>query len=292
MGSRDRPGLAVVDAAAGTGIMVDMTYDVVRLAVDERHTQLVKKSVGPVLLAFRAYAMMPPEERPVGHDQFYMMWMDLDRRSVPVTAVIRAALAPATARAMTARVFGHGVDPVAGRMGWWHAADLIGSPEGFEARVAARLAWLVDEDMGAFLRWDAPDPAELAALPPAVAPIDEVGRWVFDRFTLTDPASWAPTSRALEAAPDPEIRRRLLDLRTDLTGPEPATLGEELVRARALAAAGERVEAASLLSALITVRPFDPDILDNLAAAVADPDLTALLTRRAASYRAVGGSTG
>ncbi|WOP19604.1 hypothetical protein [Raineyella sp. LH-20] len=264
-----------------------MTYDVVRLAVDERHTQLVKKSVGPVLLQFRAYAMMPPEERPDWHDQFYMTWMDLDRRGVPVIEVIRAALAPATARAMTARVFGHGADPVPGRLDWWRAADLIGSPQGFEARVAARLAWLADEDMGAFLRWDAPEPAELAALPPAVAPIDAVGRWVFDRFTLTDPASWAPTSRALEAEPDLRTRRRLMDLRTDLEGPEPTTLGDELAHARALVAAGDRTTAASLLSALVTVRPFDPELLDELAGAVTDPEHAALLTRRAASYRAV-----
>ncbi|QGF23319.1 hypothetical protein [Raineyella fluvialis] len=265
-----------------------MTYDVVRLTVDERHTQLVKKSVGPVLLQFRAYAMMPPEERPVGHDQFYMMWMDLDRRSVPVPAVIRAALAPATAHAMTARVFGHGADQVPGRLGWWRAADLIGSQKAFEARVTARLAWLVDEDMGAFLRWDAPDPEELARLEPAVDPIDAVGRWVFDRFTLTDQASWAPTSRDLEAAPDPSIRRRLIDLRTDPGAAEPPTLLEELSRARHLIAAGQRVEAASLLSALITVRPFDPEILTELAHAVDDPEHAALLTRRAASYRAVG----
>ncbi len=270
------------------GQNVAMTYDVVRLAVDERHTQLVKKSVGPVLLQFRAYAMMPPEERPVGHDQFYMMWMDLDRRSVPVPAVIRAALAPATAHAMTARVFGHGVDPVAGRTGWWRAAELIGSQDGFEARVAARLAWLVDEDMGAFLRWDAPDPEQLAAWPPVVAPVDAVGRWVFDRFTLTDPQAWAPTSRKLEATPDPEVRRRLLDLRTDSGAAQPPTLAAELTRARSLTAAGEWTEAASLLAALITAAPFDPDLLRALADAVSDPGHAALLRRRAASYEAVG----
>lgn len=268
-----------------------MTYDVVRLAVDEQHTQLVKKSVGPVLLQLRAYAMMPPEERPVGHDQFYMMWMDLDRRSVPVPAVIRAALAPATAHAMTARVFGDGVDPVAGRLGWWRAADLIGSQQGFEARVAARLAWLVDEDMGAFLRWDQPDPEQLAALPPAVAPIDAVGRWVFDRFTLTDPDTWARTSRELEATPDPAVRRRLLALRTDLGGAAPPTLAAEAARARALVAAGRRTEAASLLAALVTVAPFDPELLTALAEAVTDPDHAALLRRRAASYRVVGDPT-
>ncbi|SDB97238.1 hypothetical protein GA0111570_11279 [Raineyella antarctica] len=260
-----------------------MTYDVARLALDERHTQLVKKSVGPVLLQFRAYATLPPGDRMVDHDEFYMMWMDLDRRGVPVPAVIRGALALATATAMTARVFGGGADPVPERIGWWQAAELLGSPREFLVRATARLAWLVDEDMGAFLRWDAPDPHELVDTEPAPDPVDPLGRWIFDRFTLSDPASWAPSSRALEDDPPSGVSRRLLALRVGGSGPEPTTVADEHVRARAMLAAGEREEAASVLTALSIVRPFDAALLLDLAEVVSDPERAAQLRRRAAS---------
>lgn len=266
-----------------------MTYDVARLALDERHTQLVKKSVGPVLLQFRAYAMLPPGDRMVDHDEFYMMWMDLDRRGVPVPEVIRGVLAEATARAMTARVFGGGADPVPTRIGWWRAAELIGSPEDFLGKATARLAWLVDEDMGAFLRWDAPDPHELARTQPATDPGDPVGRWIFDRFTVTDPTLWAPTSRGLEARPPEDVSRRLLSLRVVEPAPEPTTVRDEHVRARALLDTGDREEAASLLSALSIVQPFDAGIVRDLADAVSDPEAAAHLRRRAASYDVVAG---
>lgn len=264
-----------------------MTYDVARLALDERHIQLVKKSVGPVLLQFRAYATLPPADRMVDHDEFYIMWMDLDRRGVPVSAVIRGALAAATARAMTARVFGGGADPVPERIGWWQAAERIGSPQEFLAKATARLAWLVDEDMGAFLRWDAPDPGELAASAPAPDVVDPLGRWIFDRFTITDPSLWAASSRQLETDPPEDVSRRLLARRVVEPGPEPTTVRDEYEHARVLLAAGERAEAASLLSTLSIVRPFDAEILTALAEAVADPERAAQLRRRSASYMAV-----
>lgn len=264
--------------------MAGMSYDVTRLALDERHTQLVKKSVGPVLLQFRAYATLPPADRMVDHDEFYIMWMDLDRRGVPVPSVIRGALAQATARAMTARVFGGGADPVPERIGWWKAAELVGSPEDFMARATARLAWLVDEDMGAFLRWDAPDPQDLAALEPAPDPVDPVGRWIFDRFTVTDPSRWSPSSRDLEADPPEDVSCRLLGRRVVEPEPEPTTVRDEHARARDLLAAGDREEAASLLAALSIVEPFDAGILLDLAEAVADPTHAAQLRRRASSF--------
>ncbi len=268
----------------GRGKNGPMTYDVARLVLDERHTQLVRRSVGPVLLQFRAYAILPPGDRMVDHDEFYMMWMDLDRRSVPVPAVIRGVLASTTARAMTARVFGAGADPVPERIGWWRAAELIGSPQGFLARATTRLAGLVDEDMGAFLRWDSPDPQELVDTAPAEEPVDAVGRWIFDRFTITDPRHWAPSSRELEATPDPGVRRRLLDLREVAAADEPTTVADAHARARTLLAGGDTEEAASVLSALSIIRPFDADLLVDLAEAVPDPDSAARLRRRAASY--------
>ena len=265
-----------------------MTYDVARLALDERHTQLVRKSVGQVLLQFRAYATLPPADRMVDHDEFYMMWMDLDRRGVPVPAVIRGALASATASAMTARVFGGGADPVPERIGWWQAAALIGSPLDFLAKATARLAWLVDEDMGAFLRWDAPDPQELADTEQAPDPVDPLGRWIFDRFTLTDPARWAPTSRALEAEPPGNVSQRLLRQRLVEPAAEPTTVRVEHAAARALIAAGRNEEAASVLCVLSIVRPFDAGIVADLAEAVTDPERAGQLRRRAASYAVLG----
>lgn len=264
-----------------------MTYDVARLVLDERQVQLVKKSVGPVLLQFRAYATLPPGDRMVDHDEFYMMWMDLDRRGVPVPAVIRGELALATATAMTARVFGGGADPVPSRIGWWQAAELLGSAEAFLVRAAARLAWLVDEDMGAFLRWDAPDPRQLADSEPAREPLDPLGRWIFDRFTVTDPRGWAPSSRELEEDPPPDVSRRLLRLRDVEASPEPTTVADEHRRARELAATGMLTEAASVLAALTIVRPFDAQLLRDLADTVADQDRAARLRRRAASYAAL-----
>ena len=264
-----------------------MTYDVARLALDERHTQLVRKSVGTVLLQFRAYATLPPADRLADHDEFYMMWMDLDRRGVPVPAVIRGALASATARAMTARFYGGGAGQVGSRIGWSRAAELIGSPQDFLAKATARLARLVDEDMGAFLRWDAPDPQELADTEPAPDPIDPLGRWIFDRFTLTNPARWASTSRTLEAEPPRGVGQRLLRQRLVEPAADPATVREEHAATRALIAAGRTEEAASVLSVLSIVRPFDADIVADLAEAVTDPQRAGQLRRRAAGYAAL-----
>lgn len=264
--------------------MGTMTYDVARLVLDERRVQLVKKSVGPVLLQFRAYATLPPGDRMVDHDEFYMMWMDLDRRGVPVPAVIRGALARATATAMTARVFGGGADPVPSRIGWWQAAELLGSPRAFLDRATTRLARLVDEDMGAFLRWDAPDPQRLVDTEPATDPVDPVGRWIFDRFTLTDPSRWVASSRDLEGDPPEDVSRRLLARRVVEAEAEPTTARQEHERARALLAAGERVEATSVLSALSILDPFDADVLRDLADATGDREEAARLRRRADSY--------
>ena len=232
-----------------------MTPDAARTLLGERHAPLVRRSTSTVLLQFRAYVLRPPDERAPQHDEFYVLWMDLDRRGIPVPAVIRAILAPATARAMTARVFGAGADPVPERIGWWEGAELIGSAIGFRARATRRLVDLVDEDMGAFLGWLAPEPTRLAALTPAAEPTDPDGQRVWDRHLPADPGS----------------------------------IVAEHARARELLADGQAAEATDLLEALTVLRPFDPDLVDDLAAAVArrDTDRAVLLRRRAASLRAV-----
>ncbi len=232
-----------------------MTADAARALLDERHVPLVRRSPSTVLLQFRYYVLRPPDERSAEHDEFYILWMDLDRRRIPVPAVIRAVLAPATARAMTARVFGSGADPVPARIGWWEGAELIGSAIGFRARATRRLVDLVDEDMGAFLDWRAPEPSELAALVPAREPTDPEGQRVWDRYVPADPG----------------------------------TIVAEHARARDLLADGQTTEATDLLEALTVLRPFDPDPVADLAEAVAghDTDRAVLLRRRAASLRAV-----
>lgn len=255
-----------------------------RTVLDDQSVPLVKRSATTVLLQLRSYVLRPPNERSESHDEFYILWMDLDRRGFPVPAVLRGALAPATAHAITARVIGDGADPVSQRIGWWQAAETIGTADAFRGRATRYLADLVDNDMGAFLSWTAPDPQSFVDLEPAEAVTDATGQWLWERFTMP-PAEWSETTRALEADPPEGISERLL-AQSGPGEPDDSTIAESRARVRELMAAGEYDAAMSEMSGLVIVRPFDARLLDDLASATDAHDvvLADKLRRRAASY--------
>lgn len=261
------------------------SFSASQVVLDERGTPLVKRSATTVLLQFCSYAMRPPTERPEQHDEFYNLWMDLDRRGFPVPQVIRGALAPATAYAITARVIGDGADPVRVRIGWWQAAETIGTASAFRARATRYLADLVSTDMGAFLSWKAPDPQVFADLAPLEGIADPVGSWLWERFTKP-PHAWSADTKAMEDNPPSSVPQRLLDLPTP-TEDDRDTIARTRAEVREMLARQEYEEATSAMSALAIVKPFSPELVEDLAACLDGHDVVMgdMLRRRADSYR-------
>jgi tetratricopeptide (TPR) repeat protein len=120
-------------------------------------------------------------------------------------------------------------------------------------RISAWLTHLFNTDLEAALATSPPEHVATFAAFPAM-PRDEIGRWLSDRFLLTDFSKWSSTSLTLEwrhqsGHVDSDCNPRVLAERV---------IDRDLVGERALAALGEEVPRASppqLLNAGYFVRP-------------------------------------
>jgi hypothetical protein len=154
----------------------------------------------------------------------------------------------------------------------------------FTNRVVQWLNRLLADDLAAVMSWQAPPIAVFLALPPT-AFRDEVGIWVWDRFTRTNLDDWATSSLLRESAgnDDDALDHRawlerscdadevavmaLARLTKKLLRPQPAPqLSAESFVAVAIGhlESNRPIEAADIFEGLAELRPTDGDVLNNL----------------------------
>ena len=154
----------------------------------------------------------------------------------------------------------------------------------FTRKVAQWLNRLLTDSLAAVVEWQAPPPAVFMALP-AHPYLDEVGLWIWERFTLTDLADWSTSSLLREWNGPSEASRveqrfwqervfdqaevakralgRLANSEPRRPAPKLAAADFATVAARHLSA-GEVHEAVHIYEGLVKLRPTDGDLLNNL----------------------------
>lgn len=156
----------------------------------------------------------------------------------------------------------------------------------FTHRVLEWLEHLVADDVEALVQWQAPPASVLRALPTRTRVPDEVGLWVWERFTVTRPEEWSESTLLTEWRVDTtesdEIPRgaraeRVVDADaiaslalTKLSEgrksvPEPRGLDPAaFVDTAAEHLQANRVqEAADIFAGLVELRPTDGDVINN-----------------------------
>lgn len=352
-------GRTVPVYAAGSGD----PYDAMRNYIDQRGRRPVDQSTGTLLLALSAtFNKVPWESHATDVIRAHELFAELERRGVPVDAVMRSAIIPqiatqisllATAQlvredglwdelvsddeldrvtvnaAPWVQVLQTGFDQDGGEHAVLqlvehldaehinqnltdlfrvqpgddvvddsslrgisnairgHALKDMRIPYAMSRRFTNRLEqWLnrlLGDDMAAVLRWAVPPLAVFTALPPSSTP-DEVGRWIWDRFTHTSLDEWADSSLLREYAgnADGTLKHRVwlertcdasevaslalsrLTAKTRRAAPEPKLRAETFVRAAIEhLSEGRAAEAAEIFRGLVELRPTDGDALNN-----------------------------
>jgi tetratricopeptide (TPR) repeat protein len=290
-------------------------FDATKLLLMEASSPLSQRSTTTLLLQLRSHAVEPPRQRSHPDSFFFDVWRELARRTVPVEAVLRAAVAPAIADAIV-RLLTAGE---AYELPEWQqaykacaATRLQGSYQlWFRDHAAEWLSRLLDSDSTGFLSWLAPPVALLSNIPPPPIPLSDDGQWIWDRFTCHRLDDWQPMSLIAEwkfirngshGQLDPRMMNALVF--------DPSAIGEVALghfagvelpnsplardlsadqfvhQASTLLKAGEYERAAEIFSALTVVHPADGDALNNLGFCLlpTDPQGAARVLERASSF--------
>ena len=178
----------------------------------------------------------------------------------------------------------------------------------FTARIAEWFSRLLADGLTEVVQWQAPPAALFMAMPVRSAP-EEVGQWLWDRFTETHLEDWQPSSllrewEALqgggvpvplpvwrEREPDSEtlafVALQRLTRRERRHAPEPSLRAENFVSAAiSYLERGQVQEAANIFAGLVELRPADGDARNNLGfCLLADDPIEALaILQRASLY--------
>lgn len=183
--------------------------------------------------------------------------------------------------------------------------------EYFLSRVEEWLSRLLGEDMQAFLASSAAPASVLMALQPApTARRDEIGLWVYERFTTTSLEEWADSSLMLEwrssqgevfeCCPDRLLRERDVDPEhlANLTlarvsqrrgrrlRPRGLDANDFVLKAVELLRAGKPAEAADIFAGIVALRPGDGEALNNYGFCLlpVDPQAALVALQGAALY--------
>ena len=172
----------------------------------------------------------------------------------------------------------------------WVLADvrmLYAMSSRFSNRVREWLTRLLNEDLGSLLRMQPPPIPVFLSFPTEPMPIDELGLWIWDRFTQTRYDDWATSSlmqewRSARTGEVPLTQLVWSERRTDpeaiasvwlsksSDAPMTSLPGRGLSADEFVDAAinhlndGEIQEAADIFAGLVELRPADGDALNNL----------------------------
>lgn len=157
----------------------------------------------------------------------------------------------------------------------------------FRERVEEWLTRLLEEDLAGFIEATPPPPSVFMALRPTRARLDEIGQWLWERFTVADISGWSTSTLLLEwrAGRGEEIggctRRLLAERRVDhakvadlalersarVRGRRSPTRGlspdDFVASAVAKLEINQPSEAAEIFHALLELRPTDGDAWNN-----------------------------
>jgi len=172
----------------------------------------------------------------------------------------------------------------------WVMADvrmLYAMSSRFSHRVREWLTRLLNEDLRSLLRMQPPPIPLFLALPTEPVPIDEVGMWIWDRFTQTRYGEWSTSSlmqewRSARTGEFPLPQLVWSERRTDpeaigsvwfskssephvISLPERGLSADQFVEAAIDHLSDGRIqEAADIFAGLVELRPADGDALNNL----------------------------
>lgn len=290
-------------------------YDATRQLLEEQGHPVALRATSTLLLQFRSHAVEPPGMRGHSDSYFYDLWGELARRGLPVESVLRAAIAPAMAKAVVRLLRAE----MAYNLPEWQKAYKAGQAASgfvgeaycrwFADRVTEWFARLLEGDSEGFLSWKA-SPAPLLFNLPGQAGDDE-GRWVWERFIRSHVEDWSTsslilewkhiegngeqgtlTSRALNARTlDPDrvssvVMSRLAGAHKQTQHPRDLSADHFIERASHLLKAGRPQEAADIFAALVVVHPSDSDALNNLGFCLfpTDPRAGAKVLDRASTF--------
>lgn len=181
-----------IEVAAGSS-----PFDATKTMLAELHCSPATANTSTLLLRLRGLAATRPDDRD-GDEAFFGIWSELNKRGIPVDAVLRAVVAPAIAEQIMLLI-----DPVDGRWrgirnAYYDQAGVQSPAAEFELQVAEWFARLASTDLHSFLKWQSPQIAILRALRPS--PPDSEALWLWDRFTGTLLDNWHTSSLVLEWA--------------------------------------------------------------------------------------------
>lgn len=179
----------------------------------------------------------------------------------------------------------------------------------FLGRVEEWLSRLLEEDLTSFLNFAVPPASVFLALPSPHLCRDEIGLWLWDRFTKTNLQEWALSSLLLEyrsscgedfpGAPNRVLAERTVQKddvtqlaldrtaqtkgrRNHPTGLQPIHFAESAARSLR---AGDHLAAENIFSGLIELRPTDGEVWNNLGFCqlASDPSKAIFSLRRGAA---------
>lgn len=183
--------------------------------------------------------------------------------------------------------------------------------QAFSDRVTEWLSRLLEEgDFQAFIACDPPPPSVLLALRPARVERDEVGLWIWERFTVSDLAEWSTSSLLLEwragrgesvggcsrraLAARPVDQAKVADLALEQSSmargrrrPSRGLAPDGFVNAAAAKLEADKAEdAAEIFGALLELRPLDGQAWNNYGFCLmaVDPKSALLALQRASLY--------